>query len=42
MTAFEDKLNKYVDRSNRFIKDKIDLKRTHGPCTRHPESMSEP
>ena len=27
MTAFEEKLNKYVDRSNSFTK-KLDLKRT--------------
>jgi ureidoacrylate peracid hydrolase len=28
MTAFEDKLNKYVDRSSRFIPDTIDLSKT--------------
>jgi ureidoacrylate peracid hydrolase len=28
MTAFEDKLNKYVNRSNRFVPDSIDLSRT--------------
>ena len=28
MTAFEEKLNKYVDRSNRFVPETIDLSRT--------------